>query len=47
MDMHFAQFGATVQRRVDLARVHKMFWIKGAFDALLMFNIVFGEHLTD
>ena len=46
VDVHFAQFGAAVQRWVDLARVQKMSWIEGAFDALLMFHIVFGEHLT-
>ena len=46
VNMQAAEFSATMQGRENLARVEQMIRIKGAFQALLLFQVNFGEHLT-
>ena len=44
MNMHPAQFGAAVQNWKHLAGVQEMVGIEGAFDPLLMGQIIVIEH---
>ena len=44
MNMHAAQFGTTMQRRVYLTGIEKMTGIKRTFNALLLIHIIFREH---
>ncbi len=46
MDMQTPQFGATVQDGKNLTRVEKPFGVKGTFEPLLMFKIVFAKDLA-
>ena len=43
MDMQTSKFGATVKLREHLARVQKMPRVEGAFQALLLLQVVLGE----
>lgn len=45
MNVHPAEFGTAMQRREDLAGIEQLRRIKGAFHALLVRQIRFGEHL--
>jgi hypothetical protein len=42
--MQSAQLGTTVKNRENFARVQEMPGIESAFKALLLFEIIFGEH---
>jgi hypothetical protein len=44
MNVQAAEFSAAVQLRENLAGVKQPFAIEGAFHALLLIEIVFGEH---
>src|SRR3546814_4115017 len=44
MNMHPAQFGATMQGGKHLARIEQQFGIERAFQALLLLEIGLGEH---
>ena len=44
--MHHAEFGAAMQGRENFAWIETPLWIEGAFDALLLIEICFGEHLA-
>ena len=43
MHMQAAQFGATMQMREYLARIQQVPGIKGAFQPLLLFQVILGE----
>jgi len=44
--MDTAEFGAPVQCRKDLARIQQAIWIEGAFEALLLLEVIIVEHRT-
>src|SRR5580698_4918798 len=44
MDMHAAEFGATMQRREYFSRIEQALAVEGAFEPLLLIEIDFGEH---